>query len=120
MRWLRRLDWLGRLDIRDMRQSPDLPVPMEVAETGMPMRTADGRVLVGYPAVRLALRRTPLGFAPALVMYLPVISGLGRWVYRRVASRRPCDHGACSAPPPQPTTQPTAKPTPERPVHSPR
>ncbi|MFI4896400.1 MAG: thiol-disulfide oxidoreductase DCC family protein [Phycisphaerales bacterium JB059] len=101
MRWLRRLDWLGRLDVRDLHATPEaeLPVSMEVADSGMPMRTRDGRVLVGFPAMRLALRRTPLGLIPACLMYLPGIAHVGRRVYRRVASNRPCNAGACALPP---------------------
>ena len=71
-----------------MLKVKDLPVPMEAALQGMPMRTRDGRVLVGFPAVRRALRRTPLGCLPALVMYVPGVSDLGRAVYGVVARNR--------------------------------
>lgn len=89
-RWLRRFDWLGRLAFRDMTASSDddLPVSFETAMQGLPMRTRDGRVLVGYPAVRRALLQTPPGFLPALVMYLPGVSHIGRRIYRRIASGR--------------------------------
>ena len=95
---LRRLDWLHRLEFRDMTlvDAEDLPVPMERAIEGMPMRTADGRILVGYPAVRRALRATPLGVLPALLMYLPGISHAGRVVYGIVASNRARD--VCQTP----------------------
>lgn len=98
MRWLRRLDWLGRLDVRDLHQTPEseLPVSMAVANTGMPMGARDGRVLVGYPAMRRALLQTPIGFFPALLMYLPVVSHIGRRVYKLVAANRPCNKGKCS------------------------
>ncbi len=90
-RLLRRLDWLGRLELRDLTSTPEseLPVAIEEAMRGMPMRTADGRVLVGYPAVRRALGRTPLGFAPALLMHLPGVSWVGARVYGFVAANRP-------------------------------
>ncbi len=98
-RLIRRLDWLGRIELRDLTQTPEseLPVPIEEAMRGMPMRTGDGRVLVGYPAVRRALRRTPLGFLPALLMGLPVVSQLGARVYRYVADHRP--RAACAVSP---------------------
>jgi len=86
---LRALDWLDRLGFQDMnRAGDDLPVPMDVAMTGMPMRTRDGRTLVGYDAVRRALRQTPLGLVPALVLYVPGIDLLGRRVYRWIADNR--------------------------------
>lgn len=90
VQWLRRLDWLGRLEFRDMNRVPaaDLPVRFEDAMRGMPMRTWDGRVLVGYPAVRRALMQTPLGVLFAWTMYLPGISHIGRGVYRFVADHR--------------------------------
>ena len=89
-RWLVRLDWLGRLERRDMLRvsEEELPVKMNTALEGMPMRTRDGRVLVGYPAVRRALRQTPLGFLPALLLHVPLISHFGRGAYGRVARSR--------------------------------
>lgn len=89
-RVLAALDWLGRLRFEDMTSVPegDLPVPMDAALRGLPMRTRDGRTLVGYPAVRRALRQTPLGFLPALAMHLPGISHAGRAAYARVAANR--------------------------------
>jgi predicted DCC family thiol-disulfide oxidoreductase YuxK len=90
VRWLRRLDWLGRLDYRDMTRVPatELPVPIGVALTGMPMRTRSGGVLVGFPAVRRALLQTPLGALAAWLLYLPGVSTLGRRAYGWVARNR--------------------------------
>lgn len=87
---LRALDWLGRLRFEDMTEVPadELPVPMDAAMRGIPMRTRDGRSLIGYPALRRGLLQTPLGFLPALLMYVPGISHLGRAVYGWVARRR--------------------------------
>lgn len=85
---LRRLDWLSRLEFRDMTTTPDLPVSFEQAMTGMPMRTRDGQVLVGFPAVRRALVQTPLGCPVAAIMYLPGISALSRRVYGAIARNR--------------------------------
>lgn len=95
---LARLDWLGHLEWVDLTRArpEDLPVAPETARAGMTMRTAGGPVLIGYPAVRRALRRTPIGFLPALAMHLPGVSWLGRLVYRRIAGSRRRD--ACRAP----------------------
>lgn len=92
-RWLKRLDWLGRLEMRDLtRVDPeDLPVDRDAAMRGMPMRTSGGDVLVGFPAVRRALAQTPLGLLPALVLWMPGVSRLGRVVYDRVAANRSRD-----------------------------
>jgi predicted DCC family thiol-disulfide oxidoreductase YuxK len=89
-RVIRRLDWLGRLEFRDMTAegARDLPVAWDLAMQGMPMRTARGKVLVGFPAVRRALVQTPPGCLPALIAYIPGISHLLAWVYRGVALRR--------------------------------
>ena len=89
-RVLSALDWLGRLEFVDFTSLPPerLPVPIEAAMTGMPMRTADGRVLIGYAAVRRALRRTPLGFVPGLLMYVPGIAWVGARVYGWIARNR--------------------------------
>jgi predicted DCC family thiol-disulfide oxidoreductase YuxK len=91
---LRRLDWLGRLQFADMNEAEDLPVGMEDAMKGMPMRTRAGRVLVGFPAMRRALLQTPLGALPGAILYLPGVSTIGRLVYNWVAAHRPRD--ACS------------------------
>lgn len=90
VRVLSAMDWLGRLDFTDVtRVDPaELPVPIDAALGGMPMRTAGGAVLVGFPAVRRALRQTPLGVLPALLLYLPGVSALGRAVYDRIAASR--------------------------------
>ena len=90
VRTLRALDWLGHLEYADMHEAGEgeLPVSIEEAGRGLPMRTSEGRVLVGYPAMRRALRRTPVGFLPALVMYVPGISHVGRRVYAWIAAHR--------------------------------
>lgn len=55
---------------------------------GMPMVTRDGRVLVGFPAVRRAALQTPLGLVPALVLFIPGVSHAGAWAYGVIAARR--------------------------------
>lgn len=94
---LRALDWLGRLDFRDMTKVPDeeLPVSIEQAMQGIPMRTRRGKAMVGFPAVRRALLQTPLGFLPSLLLYLPGISHASRATYDWIARNR-ARSGACS------------------------
>ncbi|MFO0830328.1 MAG: DUF393 domain-containing protein [Phycisphaerales bacterium] len=89
-RILTALDWLGRLEFQDMLTVPagDLPVPMDQALAGMPMRTRTGLTLVGFPAVRRALLQTPLGFLPSLLLYAPGISNLARAAYNHTAANR--------------------------------
>jgi len=94
VRLLRTIDWLGRLAFRDLLTADDLPVEPEVALRGMTMRTAGGRVLVGFSAVRRALLETPLGFLPALITLLPGLSHALSRLYDRSAARRRRD--ACS------------------------
>ncbi len=71
-----------------MTQTQDLPVDLEDAMRGMPMQTRSGEVLLGFPAMRRAILQTPLGFLPAMILYLPGISALGRIVYNRTAEKR--------------------------------
>ncbi len=87
VRVLHTLDWFGRLESRDMTGAGDLPVSMEVAMTGMPMRTRDGRVLVGFAAVRRALSQTIAGPA-GWVLYVPGIAWLAERTYRIIARNR--------------------------------
>ncbi|MFG0325728.1 MAG: thiol-disulfide oxidoreductase DCC family protein [Phycisphaerales bacterium JB037] len=98
-RWLERLDWLQRVEWVDQTEVPDdeLPVSRDAALDALPAVTPSGRVLMGHDAVRRALLVTPLGFLPALLMYLPGIAHLGRAVYRRIAAARKRDPavGAC-------------------------
>lgn len=98
-RVLRALDWLDRLAFEDMTRIPerDLPVPIDAAMRGIPMRTRDGRALVGFPALRRALLQTPLGCVPALLLCIPGLSHAGRAVYDRIAlnrARRGCAIGS--------------------------
>jgi predicted DCC family thiol-disulfide oxidoreductase YuxK len=88
VRVLRAVDWLGRLEFRNMNTAPDLPVAMEAAMRGMPMRTGGGRVLVGFPAVRRALLQTPAGFFPGALLYVPGLAWLADRGYRWVALHR--------------------------------
>ena len=87
-RWLKRLDWLGRLEATDMHGRDDVPVDLEIAMAGIPMRTRGGRVLLGMAAVRRALAQTPLGCVPGALMYLPGISHIADAAYRAIARHR--------------------------------
>lgn len=87
-RWLARLDWFDRLAFADMTVARDLPVDLATAMRGIPMRTVQGQALVGFEAVRRALVQTPMGVAPALLLYLPGVAGIGRMVYGRIAASR--------------------------------
>lgn len=90
VRWLRALDVLGRLRFEDMTAVDPvaLPVDWATAMRGMPMRTGDGRVLVGLAAVRRALMQTPMGALAAWVLYVPGISWLAARGYDGLARRR--------------------------------
>ena len=92
-RLLRALDWCGRLDMCDMCavERAQLPVSMEQAMTGLPMRTHGGDVLIGFPALRRALLQTPIGVVPACLLYLPGVAQAGDGVYRFIARRRQRD-----------------------------
>lgn len=92
------LDWLGTLEFVDQSALSDaeLPVSRDLALSGMPMRTAAGRVLVGFPAVRRALARTPLGLAPAALLYVPGLNRVGARAYAWIAQNRGRD-AVCDA-----------------------
>ncbi|MCA9278048.1 MAG: DUF393 domain-containing protein [Phycisphaeraceae bacterium] len=87
-KWVGRLDWLSRIDFRDLSTDPSLPMSIEDTMAGMPMVTRSGKTLIGFPAMRRAIVQTPLGFIPGLLMYLPGISHLGTRVYKRAAAHR--------------------------------
>ncbi len=90
---LKRLDWFDSLEAIDYTTlAPEQrPVSEEVFQSGMPLRTRDGRVLIGFDAVRHALLRTPVGWFVGWFLYLPGLSHLGRRRYNAFARRRPRD-----------------------------
>jgi predicted DCC family thiol-disulfide oxidoreductase YuxK len=98
---LRRLDLWHRLEFRNMLAAPptELPVPLERALAGMPMRTADGRVLVGFDAFRRAMSRTAAAPA-AWVLYVPGLAWIGRRAYRFIADHRRRDEACHITPAP--------------------
>ena len=97
VRLLRWLDWHRRLVFVDYLSVPEAERPVSYATfmEGLPVRTWDGRVLVGFAGVRRALRRTPLGALVIWPLYLPGLGGLGRLIYRWIAANRP---RACQMP----------------------
>jgi predicted DCC family thiol-disulfide oxidoreductase YuxK len=90
---LKRLDWFHALQAIDYTtlESGDRPVPEEVFEKGMPLRTRDGRLLIGFRAVRHALIHTPPGWIVGWILYVPGLSQLGASAYAAFARRRPRD-----------------------------
>ena len=90
-RRLERLDWTGALNVVDFHSVPpeSRPVTEAVFDTGMPVRTRDGRLLVGFPGLRHALIHTPLGWALGWTLYVPGVSHAAAAAYRRFARNRP-------------------------------
>jgi len=90
---LKRLDWLGSIDAIDYTTlAPgQRPVPEEAFNSGMPLRARDGRILIGFDAVRHALLRTPVGWTVGWLLYVPGLSHFGRRCYNVFARRRPRD-----------------------------
>jgi len=88
---LKRLDWLNQLTMVDYQSVPESesPVEYDVFDQGMPVRTNRGDILVGFPGVRHAFLRTPIGWLVGWTLYVPGISHLGRRIYDRIARRRP-------------------------------
>ena len=103
---LRRLDWLGRLDLRSMRE-PGVPEAAGVSPERLAARlhvrdARTGRTREGiWAAVELAAR------LPLLIPLWPLLAlsgwlGVGQWAYDQIARRRTivpvggCDDGACS------------------------
>ncbi len=90
VRIIRALDWLHRLDSQDSTaiDANQLPVSRDSSLIGIPMLTRQGETLIGFPAIRRALRQTPIGVIPALLLYLPGFSHLGKRIYNSIAARR--------------------------------
>lgn len=89
VRLLRKLDWLNRLDFQDLATAVEvLRISPEQALRGMPLKTAHGQILIGFKALRRALLQTPLGFVPACLAHIPLVSHLGSALYTFIAARR--------------------------------
>ena len=100
VRWVRRLDWLRRLD--DMGYSQAVARFPEIGRgalgDGLRVRYPDGTVALGVDAVRAIAIRTPLGAVGAWTLYLPGLHGLGARAYAGVARRRRPEGAACPLP----------------------
>jgi predicted DCC family thiol-disulfide oxidoreductase YuxK len=100
VRWVRRLDWLRRLD--DMGYSVAVERYPEIARgalgDGLRVRFPDGDVSVGVDAVRSIAMRTPVGALGAWVFYLPGLHALGARGYGQIAKRRRPEDAACPLP----------------------
>lgn len=99
-RWVRRLDWLQRLD--DMGYSVAVERYPEIGRgalgDGLRVRFDDGSVALGVDAVRAIAIRTPLGALGAWALYLPPGRAVGARLYARMAARRRPEGAACPLP----------------------
>jgi predicted DCC family thiol-disulfide oxidoreductase YuxK len=105
---LKRLDWFGRVEARDARDSagwPESAVPLDPARLleEMHVVTPDRqRVYHGYAAFRYLAWSLPLAWPVLPLLYVPGVPRLGQWLYLKVARNRydlvPCDHGQCQIP----------------------
>ena len=99
-RWVRRLDWLRRLD--DMGYSVAVQRYPEIGRgalgDGLRLRYGDGTVALGIDAVRGIAVRTPLGTLGAWALYVPQIRRLGARAYALNAKRRRPEDVACPLP----------------------
>jgi predicted DCC family thiol-disulfide oxidoreductase YuxK len=91
--WLAALNWSRRLRFLDLAEwervaalHPSLD--RDACLRDMPVVTRSGRVFKGYDAYRAVALRLPLAVWIAPLMALPVVSHVGRRVYRQVADNR--------------------------------
>ena len=104
MRLLLLFDWLGRFICLDFRQEQVSKVikcvSAEQLEEQMVLITSLGDIRFGFEAWRYIVRRLPLFFVPAHLLYLPVVPSLGDKLYRMVARSRlglvHCPPGQCT------------------------
>ncbi len=101
VRWVRRFDWLRRLDDLGysvaVEQYPELG--RGVLGDGLRVRYDDGSVVIGIDAVRAIAIRTPLGVLVAWTLYLPPVRTVGARGYATIAARRRPEGAACPLPP---------------------
>ena len=99
-RWVRRLDWLRRLD--DQGYSVAVERFPEIGRgalgDGLRVRFPDGSVALGADAVRSIAIRTPLGALGAWTLYVPGLRALGARGYAAIARRRRPEGAACPLP----------------------
>jgi predicted DCC family thiol-disulfide oxidoreductase YuxK len=83
------LDWFNALEFADLSTHPGLGVSAEdLARKGVPMRTRDGEVIIGLPAIRRALLRTPLCWPTGILLHVPGIAWVARKLYLMAVRKR--------------------------------
>lgn len=91
---LRRLDLFDRLRFRDIVAQWDqinadhALISREAAILDMHVVDDDGRIAAGFEGYRRMARALPLGWIFLPFFYLPIVSSIGRRIYRRVADGR--------------------------------
>ena len=88
VRWFRRLDWNGVIDLRPLSGPMPEGVTRAEAEDALQVVLPDGSVHAGFQAVRRIAERLPLTFPVS--PFLGLVSGPGDRIYRKVAARRTC------------------------------
>jgi predicted DCC family thiol-disulfide oxidoreductase YuxK len=89
--WVRRLDWRHQFNF--MGYSTAATKYPEVAKTalgaGVQIRFANKQTQIGINAVRSILLKTPLGFVPGVLLFIPGIHFIANRVYKHMAANRP-------------------------------
>ena len=92
MRLLVFFDWFRRFVCLDFRQERVRMfircVSAEQFEEQMVLITSLGEKKFGFEAWRYIVRRLPLFFIPAHLLYLPIVSQMGDRLYRMIARSR--------------------------------
>ena len=104
MRLLFFFDWFRRFVCLDFRQERVRMlircVSAEQFEEQMVLITSLGEKKFGFEAWRYIVRRLPLFFIPAHLLYLPIVSQMGDRLYRMIARSRlglvHCPPGQCT------------------------
>lgn len=105
---LRKLDWLGKVDIRDCNDpanwpATDQPLKMDRLLEEMHLVVPGGHATyAGYDAIRWLSWRLPATWLMAPFLYIPGVPWLGKKLYLWVARNRykiiPCADGVCAVP----------------------
>jgi predicted DCC family thiol-disulfide oxidoreductase YuxK len=99
LKWLRRLDWLGKLEARPYQDEavyarfPQLK--REECEQAMQVVLADGRTFAGAEALREVFLRLPLTCPLGVLLFLSPLMGLAKRIYRHIAAHRYEISGSC-------------------------
>jgi len=97
---IRRLDWLNVVDFADIsdwstlaRKFPSLD--RERCLQAMHLIDEQGRIFAGFPAFRRLMAAIPPGWALFPLLYLPGVSAVGDWTYKRVVGSRKREEECC-------------------------